>query len=149
MSSTARQITEKLKALVAVDYSSGDSGLDMRNAVQIGAIIDPPYIPFGCVVFVQSTSEFGQSLGRYRITYTFEIYGFVGGGNVQERVVNAMDLCSDMVKSITADRQIGLPSLVDDVKCAFTAEDGDRYGIEGVGIGYIQVEVYTQTDTGA
>lgn len=149
MSSTARQITEKIKELIAVDYSSGDSGLDMRNAVQVGAIIDPPYIPFGCVVFVQSTSEFGQSLGRYRITYTFEIYGFVGGGNVQERVVNAMDLCSDMVKSITADRQIGLSSLVDDVKCAFTAEDGDRYGIEGAGIGYIQVEVYTQTDTGA
>ena len=149
MSSTARQITEKIKELIAVDYSSGDSGLDMRNAVQIGAIIDPPYIPFGCVVFVQSTSEYGQSLGRYRITYTFEIYGFVGGGNVQERVVNAMDLCSDMVKSITADRQIGLSSLVDDVKCAFTAEDGDRYGIEGAGIGYIQVEVYTQTDTGA
>ena len=149
MSSTARQITEKLKELIAVDYSSGDSGLDMRNAVQIGAIIDPPYIPFGCVVFVQSTSEYGQSLGRYRITYTFEIYGFVGGGNVQERVVNAMDLCSDMVKSVTADRQIGLSSLVDDVKCAFTAEDGDRYGIEGAGIGYIQVEVYTQTDTGA
>ena len=149
MSSTARQITEKIKELIAVDYSSGDSGLDMRNAVQIGAIIDPPYIPFGCVVFVQSASEYGQSLGRYRITYTFEIYGFVGGGNVQERVVNAMDLCSDMVKSITADRQIGLSSLVDDVKCAFTAEDGDRYGIEGAGIGYIQVEVYTQTDTGA
>ena len=149
MSSTSRQIIEALKNLVASDYSSGDSGLDMQSSVQIGALIEPPYVPFGCLVFVQSTSQFGQSLGRYRIIYTFEVYGFVGGGNVQERITNAMDLCSDIIKSITADRQIGLPSLVDDVKCVFTAEDGDRYGIEGIGMGYIQVEVYTQSDTGA
>ena len=149
MSSTVRQVTEALKGFVASNFSSGSSGLDMRTAVQIGAIIEPPYIPFASLVFVQSASEFGQSLGRYRITYSFEIYGFVGGGNVQERTVNAMDLCSDIIKSITTDRQLGISTLVDDVKCAFTAEDGDRYGIEGAGIGYIQVEVYTQSDTGA
>ena len=148
MASRTRQITEKIKELVAVDYSSGESGLDMQSKVQIGAMIDPPYIPFGCVSFVQASSEYGQSLGRYRITNTFEVYAFVGGGDVEERTVNAMDLVEDMVEALCANRQIGLNAIVDDIKCAFVAEDGDRYGIEGVGIGYIEVQVYSQSDTG-
>lgn len=148
MASRTRQIAEKIKELIAVDFSSGESGLDMQDKVQIGAIIDPPYVPFACVSFAQATSDFGQSLGRYRITNTFEVYAFVGGGDVEERTVNAMDLVEDMVEALVADRQIGLNSIVDDIKCAFVAEDGDRYGIEGVGIGYIEVQVYSQSDTG-
>lgn len=148
MASRTRQIAEKIKELIAVDYSGGESGLDMQDKVQIGAIIDPPYIPFGCVSFVQATSDFGQSLGRYRITNTFEVYAFVGGGDVEERTINAMDLVEDMVEALVANRQIGLNTIVDDIKCAFVAEDGDRYGIEGVGIGYIEVQVYSQSDTG-
>lgn len=148
MASRSRQIVEKIKELVAVDFTAGESGIDMRNKVQVGAIIDPPYIPFGCVSFVQATSEYGQSLGRYRITNTFEVYAFVGGGDVEERTINAMDLVEDMVEALCADRQIGLNAIVDDIKCAFVAEDGDRYGIEGVGIGYIEVQVYSQSDTG-
>ncbi len=148
MASRSRQIAEKIKELIAVDFSAGESGLDMQSKVQIGAIIDPPYIPFGCVSFVQATSDFGQSLGRYRITNTFEVYAFVGGSDVEERTVNAMDLVEDMVEALVANRQIGLNSIVDDIKCAFVAEDGDRYGIEGVGIGYIEVQVYSQSDTG-
>jgi len=148
MASRTRQITEKIKQLIAVDFSAGESALDMSNAVQIGAIIDPPYIPFACVSFVQASSEYGQSLGRYRITNTFEVYAFVGGGDVEERTINAMDLVEDMVEALCADRQIGLNAIVDDIKCAFVAEDGDRYGIEGVGIGYIEVQVYSQSDTG-
>jgi hypothetical protein len=148
MASRTRQIAEKIKELIAVDYSGGESALDMQNKIQIGAIIDPPYIPFGCVSFVQASSEYGQSLGRYRITNTFEVYAFVGGGDVEERTVNAMDLVEDMVEALCANRQIGLNAIVDDIKCAFVAEDGDRYGIEGVGIGYIEVQVYSQSDTG-
>ena len=148
MASRSRQIVEKIKDLIAVDFTAGESGIDMRNKVQVGAIIDPPYLPFGCVSFVQATSEYGQSLGRYRITNTFEVYAFVGGGDVEERTVNAMDLVEDMVEALCADRQIGLNAIVDDIKCAFVAEDGDRYGIEGVGIGYIEVQVYSQSDTG-
>jgi len=148
MASRTRQITEKIKELISVDFSAGESGIDMSNAVQIGAIIDPPYIPFACVSFVQASSEYGQSLGRYRITNTFEVYAFVGGGDVEERTINAMDLVEDMVEALCADRQIGLNAIVDDIKCAFVAEDGDRYGIEGVGIGYIEVQVYSQSDTG-
>ena len=148
MASRTRQIAEKIKELIAVDFSSGESGLDMQDKVQIGAIIDPPYVPFACVSFAQATSDFGQSLGRYRITNTFEVYAFVGGGDVEERTVNAMDLVEDMVEALVANRQIGLNAIVDDIKCAFVAEDGDRYGIEGVGIGYIEVQVYSQSDTG-
>jgi len=148
MASRTRQIAEKLKSLIAVNFSGGESGLNMSNRVQIGATIDPPYVPFACVHFAQATSEFGQSLGRYRITNTFEIYAYVGGGDLGERAVNAMDLVEDMVKALVADRQIALPSIVDDIKCAFLAEDGDRFGVEGVGIGYIEVQVYSQTDTG-
>ena len=73
---------------------------------------------------------------------------FCGGGDVEERTINAMDLVEDMVEALCADRQIGLNAIVDDIKCAFVAEDGDRYGIEGVGIGYIEVQVYSQSDTG-
>ena len=148
MASRAKQIIQKLQELIAVSFTGGESGVDMSNAVQIGAIIDPPYVPFASICFVEAVSDFGQSLGRYRITNSFEIYSFIGGGNVQERTTNAMDLVEDMVKALVADRQIGLPSLVDDIKCAFFAEDGLRYGIEGVGIGYINVEVYSQSDTG-
>jgi hypothetical protein len=148
MPSRTRQITEKLRDLIAVDFSSGESGIDMSNSVQIGATIEPPYVPFACVSFSQASSEYGQSLGRYRITNTFEIYAFIGGGDVEERTINAMDLVEDMVKGLCVDRQIGLSSIVDDIKCAFLAEDGDRYGIEGIGIGYIEVQVYSQSDTG-
>ena len=67
---------------------------------------------------------------------------------MEERTVNAMDLVEDMVEALVVNRQIGLNSIVDDIKCAFVAEDGDRYGIEGVGIGYIEVQVFSQSDTG-
>lgn len=148
MASRTRQIAEKIKQIISADFSLGQSGIDMRTSVQIGAIVEPPYIPFACVSFAQATSEYGQSLGRYKITNTFEIYAFVGGGDVELRTITAMDLVEDMVEALCTDRQIGLSSIVDDIKCAFIAEDGDRYGIEGIGIGYIEVQVYSQSDTG-
>ena len=147
--SKIRQIANAIKSKIAVSYAGETSALDMSNKVVIGAVVEPPYIPFASVVFVQSTSDYGQTLGRYRITANFEIYAFVGGADVTERTLNAMDLTSDMIKALTADRQLGISSIVDDIKCAFTAEDGDRYGIEGAGIGYIQIEVFYQTDTGS
>jgi len=147
--SKIRQITNAIKGKIAANYASDSSGLDLSSKVVIGAIIEPPYLPYASVVFVQSTSDYGQTMGRYRITANFEIYAFVGGASVSDRTLNAMDLSSDMIKALTADRQLGIPSIVDDIKCAFTAEDGDRYGIEGIGIGYIQIEVFYQTDTGS
>ena len=147
--SKIRQITDAIKGKIAVSYAGETSGVDMSGKVVIGAIIEPPYVPYACVVFVQSSSDYGQTMGRYRITANFEVYAFIGGSDVSDRTLNAMDLASDMVQAITADRQLGIPSIVDDVKCAFLAEDGDRYGIEGIGIGYIQIQVFYQTDTGS
>jgi hypothetical protein len=121
----------------------------MTNKVVIGTVIEPPYIPFACIAFTQSSSVFGQTMGRYRITASYDIYAFIGGGDVEERTLNAQDLASDIIGALTADRQLGISSVVDDIKCAFTAEDGDRYGIEGAGIGYVEIEVYYQTDTGS
>ena len=50
MASRSRQIIEKIKELVAVDYTAGESRLDMRNKVQVGAIIDPPYPFWVCLL---------------------------------------------------------------------------------------------------
>jgi|TARA_A100001201_G_scaffold35543_1_gene37625 hypothetical protein len=147
--SKIRQIIGAIKSKIAVSYAGETSELDLTNKVVIGAVIEPPYLPYGSIVFLQSTSDYGQTMDRYRVTANFEVYGFVGGSSVSERTMNAMDLASDMIKALTADRQLGIPSIVDDIKCAFTAEDGDRYGIEGAGIGYIQIEVFYQTDTGS
>ena len=105
MASRTRQITEKIRDLIAVDFSAKESGIDMSNTVQIGATIEPPYVPFACVSFAQAASEYGQSLGRYRITNTFEIYAFLGGADVEERTVNAMDLVEDMVEAQDALKQ--------------------------------------------
>ena len=112
MASRTRQIVEKIQEIIAVDYSSGESGLNMQNKVQIGAILSTRLISFCGVSFVQATSDFGQSLGRYRITNTFEVYAFVGGANVEERTVNAMDLVEDMVEALVANRQIDLLRLL-------------------------------------
>ena len=142
-------MAEAIKSRVAVSYAADTSVIDLSNRVVMGAIIEPPYLPYGCIVFLQSTSDYGQTMGRYRVTANFEVYGFVGGANVSERTLNAMDLASDIIQKLIFDRQLGLPNIVDDIKCAFTAEDGDRYGIEGTGIGYIQIEVFYQTDTGS
>ena len=147
--SKIRQIANAIKGKIAIDYAAETSQLNLSSNVVIGAIIEPPYLPYASVVFAQSTSDYGQTFGRYRITANFEVYAFVGGSSVSDRTLNAMDLTSDMIKALTADRQLGISNIVDDIKCSFTAEDGDRYGIEGIGIGYIQIEVYFQTDTGS
>jgi len=149
MPSNIRQITDAIKSKIVLDGGGSNSGLTLSNAIVIGAIIEPPFIPYASIVFAQSTSNYGQTMGRYRITATFEIYLFVGGDSVSSRTLNAMDLSADVIAALTADRQLGIPLIVDDIKCAFTAEDGDRFGIEGIGIGYVQVEVYYQTDNGS
>lgn len=148
--SKIRQIANAIKTKIPLSEDGGTySGQSLANAIVIGAVTEPPFVPYASIVFAQSSSDFGQTLGRYRITATFEIYLFIGGTSVSDRTLNAMDLAADVIDALTADRQLGIPSVVDDVKCAFTAEDGDRYGIEGIGIGYVQIEVYYQTDTGS
>ena len=54
-----------------------------------------------------------------------------------------------MIAAITDNRQLGLGSEVDDVMCDFLSLDGDVFGVDGVGVGYIRVTVFFQSDSGA
>ena len=87
-------------------------------------------------------------MGRFQSTANFEAYLFIGGSSVDERNDNAINLASDGVKAITAKRQLALGSLVDDVLVSYTAVDGDKYGLSGIGIGLIRINVKFVSDDG-
>lgn len=143
------QILEAIQSKVASDFSIGHSEIDLTDNCLIGLIDSPPYTPMACCSFLEYTTEHGLHLGSYTMTPRFEVYCFVGGSNVGDRIQNAMNLCSDIIKNLTADRFLGLGSgYIDDVLCSFTALDGDRYGLEGIGIGYIEITTPFQSRTG-
>jgi len=121
----------------------------MSNRVIIGTTIDPPYSPFGCCYFIDFTTQHGPSLGRYTMVPRYEIYLYIGGSSLSERMRATMNLCSDVIENLTADRFLGLGGgVIDDVLCEFTAMDGDKFGLEGMGIGYIEVTTPFQSATG-
>ena len=121
----------------------------MQNKCILGTIIDPPYLPYSCIDFLEYTTEHGPTLGRYTMTARFEVYLFVAGADLPERMRAAINLCSDVIENITANRFLGLGGgVIDDVLCQFTAIDGNKYGIDGVGIGYIEITTPFQSSTG-
>ena len=142
------QIHKKLQELLAVNHTSF-SNIDLTDRVVRGSVMQPPYTPFGCIFFVDCSEDFGPTLGRYAGTAIFEIYLFVGGSSVEERNDNAINIASDGVKAITANRRLSLGSLVDDVICSYTAIDGDQYGLDGIGVGMLRVSVSFVSDDGA
>ena len=146
--STIVLIHKKLAELIAVNYSSGYSGLNLTSAVVRGSVAEPPQIPFGCVHFSDALEDYGPTMGRFSSNGIFEIYVFAGGTSVSERSDNSLNLVSDCIKALTADRSLGLSGLIDDIKCSFLSLDGDRYGVAGVGIGYIRAEISFQSATG-
>ena len=151
--STTYRILDALKDKTAQDFSSGYSGLDMRNSVVIGSILEPPQIPYASINFIDFTTEQGLNLSSYRMTARFEIYVFCGGSSVSDRLKNVTNLSSDVIKAITADRWLGLANpdttrTIDNVLCNFTAVEGDRYGLDNVAIGYIEVTAPFQSVTG-
>tara|TARA_Y100000593_G_scaffold74447_1_gene136978 strand:+ start:127 stop:582 length:456 start_codon:yes stop_codon:yes gene_type:complete len=142
-------ILDAIKGKTAGDFSLKSSGLNMSNRVIIGSVQDPPYVPFGCVHFIDYTTQHGPTLGRYSMVPRYEIYLFVGGSNLAERMRAILNLCSDVIENITADRFLGLGGgTIDDVLCEFTAMDGDKFGLESTGIGYIEVTTPFQSSTG-
>ena len=150
---TIYRVLEALQGKAATDFSAGHSGLDMRNSVVIGALLDPPRIPYASVSFVDYTTEQGLNLASYRMNGRFEIYCFCGGANLADRTKNILNLTSDIIKEITADRFLGLANpdttrTIDNVICNFTAIEGDRFGLDNVAIGYIEVTVTFQSRTG-
>ncbi len=143
------RILEALVTKTAQDFSAQTSSLNMTGKVINGFVTEPPYVPYGAVSFVDYTTQHGPSLGRYRSVARFEIYLYVGGTNPTHRVKRAMNLTCDVINSITSNRFLGLDAgTIDDVLCNFTAVNGDNYGIENVGIGYIEVTTPFVSDGG-
>lgn len=151
--STTYRILDALKGKIATDFSSGHSGIDMRNLVVIGATLEPPQIPYASINFIDYTTEQGRNLASYRMNARYEIYVFCGGANIQDRTKNIINLSSDCIKEITADRFLGLANpdttrTIDNVICNFTAVEGDKYGLDNIAIGYIEVVATFQSRTG-
>ena len=142
-------ILEAIQGKVAADFSAKSSAIDLRSRIVLGAISEPPYVPSGCVNFIEYATSHGPTLGRYSMAPRFEVYLFIGGGSVADRLKNAINLCSDVIENLTADRFLGLGGgTIDDVLCQFTALDGNNYGLDGIGIGYIEVNTPFQSATG-
>ncbi len=143
------KVHKKIVELIGVNFAAGFSGFDMTGRVIRGSTIDPPYQPFCSVQFEQAISNYGPTLDRYFFNGVYNIYAFVGGSTLDERFDNATNLASDMIEALTTNRQLGLPGEVDDVLCSFTAIDGAKYGLDNMGISYINVTVKCVTSTGA
>lgn len=150
---TIYRVLEALQTKVAQDFSGDHSGLDMRNSVAIGAFLDPPRVPYASVSFLDFSTEQGLNLASYRMIARYDIFCFCGGTNLSDRSKNVLNLTSDIIKAITADRFLGLANpdttrTIDNVICNFTAIEGDRFGLDNVAIGYIEVTVTFQSRTG-
>ena len=142
------QAFKAIADLIAVDFASGYSGLDLTNRVVRGIMPQAPMIPSACVFMFDIKEDFGQSLDRYQAEIVFEIYGFCGGTSLVDRMDNACRLGGDLINALTTDRTLGLNGLTDDVICNFAALEGDRYGIEGIAVAYIEVKVTFQNSAG-
>tara|TARA_R100001086_G_scaffold53811_3_gene24071 strand:+ start:7478 stop:7939 length:462 start_codon:yes stop_codon:yes gene_type:complete len=145
------RIEDAIKTTIATDYSAMYSGLNLTGRVIIGENPTAPQIPSASVTFVDFIEDFGQSMGRYQGSAEFNITGYVAGDSysADSRRKQAINLASDIIKTLTADRLLGFSDgIVDDIKCSFLARDGDKLGIPNVGICYIRVLVSRQTDRG-
>ena len=143
------QIHKKLAELTAVNFAGGYSAIDFTNRVIRGIEPEPIMVPRACIRFVDSMEDFGPTMGKYQGKAIFEIYAFVNGKDPIGRSDAALNVCSDFITAITANRQLSLGALVDDVKCDFTAIEGDSFGVEGCGIGYVKVTVSYRSDDGS
>jgi len=142
------QADKALATAIASDYTAGFSGLDLSGTGSVvrGVIPDAPVLPFASLFLIDVIEQQGPTMGRYQGTMTFEIYGFAAGDNITERTDNASQLAADMIKAITSDRSLG--NIVDDCLCSFRALEGDKIGINGSGVAFIQVQVTFQSQYG-
>ncbi|MBG89538.1 MAG: hypothetical protein CMO80_21945 [Verrucomicrobiales bacterium] len=105
-------------------------------------------VPYASVFLVDSLEETGPVLTRYSGNMVFEIYAFAGGGTLIQRMDRALQLGADIINSLTSDRSLGLAGQTDDILCSISALDGDRFGIPGAGVAFIQATVTFQSDRG-
>lgn len=142
------QILERLKVLVATNFSGGFSELDLTNRVVIGAVVSSPQVPSASIVFIDTIEQQGRTLGRYLGESVYQIVCYAGGHNLESRITNAMNLAGDVQKAITEDRTLGLSGLTQDVIVNFTSQDGEEYGISQCGISLLEIRITHQSQYG-
>lgn len=142
------QILERLKVLVATDFSSGFSELDLTDRVVIGAVVSSPQVPSASIIFIDTIEQQGRTLGRYFGESVYQIVCYAGGHNLDSRIKNAMNLAGDVQKAITEDRTLGLSGLTQDVIVNFTSQDGEEYGISQCGISLLEIRITHQSQYG-
>jgi hypothetical protein len=146
MSNTVQvTILNRLKVIIAANYNAGFSGLDLQDRVVIGAPIGANQVPSANITFIDTIEQQGRTLGRYLGESVYQIVCYAGGGTLEARVQNAMNLAGDIQKAITSDRTLGLSGQTQDVLVNFTALDGEEYGISQTGISLIEVRVTHQS----
>lgn len=141
-------ILNRLKTVVASDFSAGFSGVDLRDRVTIGVTVGANYVPSANISFVDTIQTQGKTLGRYIGESVYQIVCYTGGSSVEERLTKALNLGGDVQKSITSDRSLGLSGLTEDVIVNLTAVDGEEYGISQIGITLLEVRITHQSETG-
>lgn len=143
-------VLNRLKVVIAQDYSAGFSGYDLSAAgsVTVGAVDLAGFIPSASIVFVDTIEAQGRSLGRYQGTMRFQIVVFAGGTSISDRVSNALNLAGDVSKAITEDRTLGLSGVIQDVLISRTALDGQEMGIPAVGVGMLELSVTFSNEFG-
>ena len=141
-------VLNRLKVIIAIDYSSGFSGLDLSDRVVIGSTIGANQVPSANITFIDTIEQQGRTLGRYLGESVYQIVCYAGGPTLESRVQNAMNLAGDIQKAITSDRTLGLSGQTQDVLVNFTALDGEEYGISNTGISLLEVRVTHQSKFG-
>ena len=144
------QILNRLAEIIASDYSSGFSGLNLsaNGRVMIGFMPRSPKTPSACIFYVDTIEQQGRTLGRYVGESVFQILCYTGGSSLEKRIISAMNLASDIQKSITSDRTLGLDGATEDVIVQQTALDGEEFGISQCAVALIEVRVTHQTKFG-
>ena len=144
------QILTRLATIIASDFTSGFSGLNLSvsGKVKVGFLPRAPQIPSACVFYVDTIEQQGRTLGRYVGESVFQIVCYAGGNNMSSRIKKAMNLASDIQKSITQDRTLGLNGLTEDVLVQQTALDGEEYGISQSAVALLEIRVTHQSEYG-
>ena len=144
MSAIENTVLNRLQVVFSQDYSSGFSGynLSATGSVIIGDPMTAPMVPCVSITYIDTIEQQGRSLGRYSGTIRYQANCFAGGESLQSRISNCLNLAADISKSITSDRSLGLSAgTIEDCLVNRTALDGEEYGVPGVGIALLEIQV--------
>jgi hypothetical protein len=144
------QVLSRIAAIIAADYSSGFSGIDLSSTgkVRLGFTPRALMVPSANVYYVDTIEQQGRTLGRYVGESVYQILVFAGGSTLEARFKKAVNLASDIQKSLTSDRTLGLAGATEDVLVNQTALDGEEFGISQAAVALLEVRVTHQTNFG-